>query len=69
MRSGFEDFGIVMGLMSPLMLPLNLAALQLMPWAYDFTGDYGLGLRVFLAAIGLASLALLWLRLPRKRQV
>jgi len=61
---GREDFAAVMGLMSPLMLPINLAALQWMPWAYDSTGDYQLALRTFLGILVLASLALPWLRLP-----
>jgi MFS family permease len=57
---GREAFGRVMGLMGPLMLPLNVGALQLAPWSFDRTGSYDLALRVFLAwvAVGAAALGL-----------
>lgn len=65
---GREAFGGMMGFMTPLMLPLNIAALQLMPWAYDSTGGYEFALRIFMGALVLASLALLWLRVPQQPQ-
>jgi MFS family permease len=63
---GRMAFGRVMGLMGPLMLPLNVAALQLAPWSFDATGSYDLALRVFLGWIAVAAAALGLVRLPAR---
>ena len=61
---GREAFGRVMGLMGPLMLPLNVSALQLAPWSFDATGSYQLAIRVFLGWLAVAAGALAFVRLP-----
>jgi predicted MFS family arabinose efflux permease len=61
---GREAFGRVMGLMGPLMLPLNVTALQLAPWSFDSTGSYQLAIRLFLGWLALAACALGLVRLP-----
>jgi len=61
---GREAFGRVMGLMGPLMLPLNVTALQLAPWSFDSTGSYQLALRLFLAWLAAAAMALAFVRVP-----
>jgi sugar phosphate permease len=63
---GREAFGRVMGLMGPLMLPLNVTALQLAPWSFDSTGSYDLALRIFLGWVAAASGALGWVRPPAR---
>lgn len=65
---GREAFGRVMGLMGPLMLPLNVTALQLAPWSYDVTGSYELAWLLFLGWLALAAGALGLVRLPRPRE-
>ena len=64
---GREAFGRVMGLMGPLMLPLNVTALQLAPWSYDATGSYELAWLLFLGWLALAACALGLVRLRVKR--
>jgi predicted MFS family arabinose efflux permease len=61
---GRESFGRVMGLMGPLMLPLNITALQLAPWSFDSTGSYQLALRLFLGWLAAAAGALALMRVP-----
>lgn len=58
---GRAAFGRVMGLMGPLMLPMNIASLQLAPWFYDTRGSYDGALWIYAAwaAAGAAALALL----------
>ncbi len=63
---GREGFGRVMGLMGPLMLPLNVTALQLAPWSFDSTGNYQLALRLFLGWLALAAGALAFVRVPTR---
>jgi hypothetical protein len=53
-----------MGLMGPLMLPLNITALQLAPWSFDATGSYQLAIRLFLGWLVLAAGALAFVRVP-----
>ncbi len=61
---GREAFGRVMGTMGPLMLPLNVAALQLAPWSFDATGSYDVALRAFLGWVAVAAGALGFVRVP-----
>jgi len=63
---GREAFGRVMGLMGPLMLPLNLTALQLAPWSFDSTGSYQLAMRLFLGWLAGAACALALVRVPTR---
>jgi MFS family permease len=63
---GRESFGRVMGTMGPLMLPLNIGALQLAPWSFDSTGSYDLALRGFLAWVAVAACALAFVRPPAR---
>jgi MFS family permease len=63
---GRESFGRVMGTMGPLMLPLNIGALQLAPWSFDTTGSYDLALRGFLGWVGVAAVALGLVRPPAR---
>lgn len=63
---GRDAFGRVMGLMGPLMLPLNVTALQLAPWSFDSTGSYQLALQLFLGWLAVAACALGLLRVPAR---
>jgi predicted MFS family arabinose efflux permease len=63
---GRESFGRVMGLMGPLMLPLNVGAIQLAPWCFDRTGSYDLALQVFLGWVAVGAAALGLVRLPAR---
>jgi MFS family permease len=63
---GREGFGRVMGLMGPLMLPLNISALQLAPWSFDATGSYQVALRLFLGWLAIAAGALAFVRVPER---
>jgi sugar phosphate permease len=64
---GRDAFGRVMGLMGPLMLPLNVAALQLAPWSFDATGSYDLALRIYIAWVAVGAAALALVRAPARR--
>jgi len=64
---GREAFGRAMGLMGPLMLPLNIAALQLAPWSFDATGSYDTALRIFLGWIAFGACALALMRPPAEQ--
>jgi len=61
---GRDAFGRVMGLMGPLMLPMNIASLQLAPWFYDTRGSYDGALWIYGAWAALGAAALAWLRPP-----
>ena len=63
---GREAFGRVMGLMGPLMLPLNVSAVQLAPWSFDSTGSYRLALELFLGWVAAAAAALAFVRVPAR---
>ncbi len=62
---GRAVFGRAMGLMTPLMLPFNLAGAPVAAYAFDRTGSYTLVLTAFLVAFVLAALVISLLRIPR----
>lgn len=66
-RFGTACFGAVMGLMVPLQMPMNIAALRYVGDAYDRAGNYDTAFLVFLAVLVVAGLAILPLRRPRAR--
>ena len=57
-------FGRVMGLMSPVMLPIQTAGIPFAGWVFDRTGSYDLAFSSFLGVYVLAILALAFIRLP-----
>jgi MFS family permease len=59
---GARDFGRVMGLMSPVMMPLILISSPLAGGIFDATGDYRRVFEVFFVALVLAALPLARLR-------
>lgn len=61
---GRAAFGRAIGLMNLLMLPFTVAGAPAAAYLFDRTGSYQLAFSCFLAFFALASLALLWLRLP-----
>jgi MFS family permease len=63
---GREAFGRVMGLMAPVMGPMNWIVFPFTGWVRDRTGSYDLAFVVFLGAIALAAGLLAFLRLPER---
>ena len=63
---GREAFARVMGLMSPLMSPLVMAAVAVPGFVHDRTGSYALAFQIFLVALALAGVALALLRVPKR---
>jgi sugar phosphate permease len=61
---GREAFARVMGLMSPLMSPLVMAAVAVPGFVHDRTGSYDLAFHIFLGALALAGAALSLLQVP-----
>jgi MFS family permease len=62
---GRAVFGRAMGLMTPLMLPFNLAGAPIAAYAFDRTGSYSLVLSAFLITFVLGGLAISFLRIPQ----
>ncbi len=62
---GRRAFGRAMGLMSPVMLPLQLWGVPFAGWCYDRFGTYELAFKTFVCLYAAALAALLLLRLPR----
>jgi MFS family permease len=63
---GREDFGKVMGLMRPAMMPLQVAGLPFAGWIFDTMGDYRLAFEIFLGLYVLAAICAWALRLPSR---
>jgi MFS family permease len=61
---GRDAFGRVMGLMSPIMLPIVLPGAPLAGWIFDQTGSYTTAFQIFLVGFGLSAATLGLLRLP-----
>jgi para-nitrobenzyl esterase len=62
---GRAIFGRAMGLMTPLMLPFNLAGAPIAAYAFDRTGSYTLVLSAFLGTFMLGAVVIAFLRIPR----
>jgi MFS family permease len=62
---GRRVFGRAMGLMSPVMLPLQLWGVPFAGWCYDRFGTYELAFKTFVWLYVAAMASLLFLRLPR----
>jgi MFS family permease len=63
---GRESFGRVMGLMTPVMGPLNWMVFPLTGRVRDTTGSYDLAWVAFIGALALAALLLAFLRPPER---
>lgn len=63
---GRQNFGKVMGLMRPAMMPLQIAGLPFAGWAFDHFGRYDLAFQVFLGLYVLSALCASALRLERR---
>ncbi len=61
---GRRLFGRVMGLMSPVMLPLQTLGVPLAGWIFDAQGSYLLAFQIFVAGYVLSMLLLVFLKLP-----
>jgi hypothetical protein len=61
---GRHAFGRVMGLMSPVMVPVQSLGIPFAGWMFDRTGAYDRAFAVLLGVYGLAMLAVALLRLP-----
>ena len=63
---GRENFGKVMGLMRPAMMPLQVAGLPFAGWVFDTYGDYRLAFQIFLVLYVLAAICTWAMRLPSR---
>ena len=61
---GRAIFGRAMGLMTPLMLPFNLAGAPVAAYAFDRTGSYTLVLSAFFGTFVLGAMVISLLRIP-----
>jgi len=62
---GRRSFGRVMGLMSPLMLPIQTLGVPFAGWVFDRWGSYTLAFQIFLGIYAASILVLGLLRIPR----
>ena len=65
---GREQFGRVMGLMRPVMMPLQVAGLPFAGWVFDVQGSYDFAFRLFLAFY-IASAGCTWLLRVERQDV
>src|SRR5690606_20000310 len=63
---GRHGLGQLMGLMRPMMLPLQVSGLPLAGWVYDATGSYDWAFGCFLIFLAIACLITIFL-IPRER--
>jgi MFS family permease len=61
---GRQAFGRVMGLMTPVMVPVQILGIPYAGWIYDRTGSYDIAFVSFLGVYALAGGVLLFLRMP-----
>jgi len=61
---GRQAFGRVMGLMIPVMIPVQIIGIPYAGWIFDRTGSYDIAFSSFLGAYALALAAVALLRLP-----
>jgi len=59
---GRENFGNIMGIMTPMMLPIQVAGVPLAGYISDHTGSYSLAFEIFLGVYTLAAVVLLMLQ-------
>ena len=59
---GRENFGNIMGIMTPMMLPFQVAGVPLAGYISDHTGSYSLAFQIFLGVYILAALSLFMLK-------
>lgn len=62
---GPRRFGAMVGYAGPVLVPFQMVGPLLAGWVYDTRGGYDLAIYLFAAALGLAAVALLSLRLPQ----
>lgn len=62
---GRDDFGRVMGLMGPIMLPFQMLGVPVATWVFDRYGSYTPAFVACLGCYAVAAVALLFLRVPR----
>ncbi len=63
---GRRSFGRVMGLMSPMLLPIQILGVPFAGWVFDRFGTYDIAFTVFLSMYLSAMLVLVLLRLPEE---
>jgi MFS family permease len=61
---GRQVFGRVMGLMSPVMIPVMSVGIPYAGWIFDRTGSYAIAFRTFVGVYALAAVVLAALRIP-----
>lgn len=61
---GRLSYGRVMGLMSPVMVPVHILGVPFAGWAYDTWGSYERAFWIFLVSYGVAAVSLAFLRIP-----
>jgi len=62
---GPRSFGAMVGYAGPVLVPFQMVGPLLAGWVFDTRGGYDLAIYLFAAALGLAAVALLSLRLPQ----
>lgn len=62
---GPRRFGAMVGYAGPVLVPFQMVGPLLAGWVFDTRGGYDLAIYLFAAALGLAAVALLSLRLPQ----
>ncbi|HSG90770.1 MAG TPA: MFS transporter [Pseudomonadales bacterium] len=63
---GRENFGKVMGLMRPAMMPLQVTGLPFAGWVFDTYGNYDMAFQLFLGLYVLSAVCIWGLRLPSR---
>ena len=61
---GREEFGRILGLMSPMMIPFETLGIPFAGWVFDRTGSYNGAFLTFLSLYAIAAVVLVFLRLP-----
>lgn len=59
---GRENFGTIMGTMSPCMLPIQILGLPLAGYVYDRTGSYDMAFKIFLGVYCAAAFSMFFLK-------
>lgn len=59
---GRENFGTIMGTMSPCMLPIQITGLPLAGYVYDQTGSYDLSFKIFLGVYCVSAVSIFFLK-------